>query len=523
VSRRRWLILLLLGALMTLFGAIWVSTPGYMDADYYFAVGQRLAHGDGFTEPFIWTYATDPAGIMHPSNLYWMPFTSILAALPMSLFGVSFRIAQLPFLLLAALLPVGAARLSLDVFDHPDHAWRAGWLAAFSGFFFPYFLTTDMFILYAWLGLGIFYILGTRPAASALWRWFLIGVFIGLAHLARADGWLFFLPALTAVFVRSGRKAPWILMLVVGYLLPMGPWFLRNLSVAGSPLAPGVGRSLWLTSYPQFFSYPPELITFQSWLDAGIGQAALVRFEALGVNLERAIAENGLVFLVPFIIWGAYIQRRKLLVRSAGVYALAVLGLMSVVFPFAGMNGGVFHSSAALMPIVWCLAPVGLEQAIEWGVRRRGWELNRARSLFHPSAIGLAALFTLVTMFSRAIGSDPTDPRWNWPQRTYREVGDFMADIGAGSEPVAINNPPGYWVATGNSAIVIPGGGPESLLQALQRYDVEWVILDANHPVGLRDLYEGEIPTWLEPSGELKARDGTVLRMYQLAADGSGS
>jgi hypothetical protein len=521
VSRRRWSILLLVGILMTLFGAIWVRTPGYMDADYYFAVGQRLVQGDGFTVPFIWTYVSDPASIVHPSNLYWMPFASIIAAIPMYFFGLSFRTAQLPFLIGAALLPIGVARLSLDIFKDPDHAWRSGWLAGFSGFFFPYFLTTDMFILYAWLGLGIFYYTAVKPASDASWQWFAVGVLVGLAHLARADGWLFFVPALAAVYIRPGRKVPSILLLLIGYLLPMGPWFLRNIALLGSLLAPGTGRSLWLTSYPQFFSYPAERISFQAWIDAGIGQAILVRLQAIGVNLERAIAENGSIFLAPFIVWAGLVHRRKLLVQSAVIYALAVFGLMSIIFPFAGMNGGVFHSSAALMPVIWCLAPVGIDHAIGWGVRRRGWELKRAKSLFHPTAIGLAALFTLLTTFTRAIGSDPALPRWTWPQQTYLEVGTFMADIQAGSEPVAVNNPPGYWVATGSSAIVIPAGGPESLRDVLHRYGVEWVILDANHPVELRELYEGEIPPWLEPIGELEARDGSMLRIYRLEEDGS--
>ena len=522
MSRSRWAVLVLIGFVTVLTGAIWVRAPGYMDADYYFAIAKQISSGAGLNEPFIWTYIANPMSILHPSNLYWMPLTSFLATVPMLLLGNSFRAAQIPFLLLTAFLPFGVAWFSLSVHKNPSHAYRSGWLAAFSGFFYPYFITTDMFILFAWIGLGVFFLF-QRAGDSKRWQpWFLLGMLIGLAHLARADGWLFILPASVVIAsLPEGRKKR-ALFLLGGYIVISGPWFLRNLSIVGSPLAPGVGTTLWLTSYEEFFRYPSTGISFSHWLDTGIPQALLARIQALGVNLERIIAENGLIFLSPLIILGGLKLKHAVSIRMAALYSLMLLVVMTVIFPFAGMNGGIFHSSAAVMPVAWCLAPVGLETFIEWGVRRRGWERSRARTLFHPAVIGIAVLITITTFYLRAIGNDVRMPRWVWPQATYQNVGEYMADRSADHQPVAVNNPPGYWVATGTSAIVIPTGSQGALYESMHRYGVEWVILDANRPRVWRAVFEREdLPDWLEFVGELPAEDDRPIRIFKLAAGGS--
>ena len=43
----------LLGLIVTLVVASFQSTPGYMDADYYFGGGVQLANGNGFSEMIL--------------------------------------------------------------------------------------------------------------------------------------------------------------------------------------------------------------------------------------------------------------------------------------------------------------------------------------------------------------------------------------------------------------------------------------------------------------------------------------
>ena len=79
----RWYLFFLaaLGLAVYLLVAVFQHTPGYMDAEYYYAGGLRLAGGDGFTEPFIWNYLDNPPGLPHPSHTYWMPLASLVAYL----------------------------------------------------------------------------------------------------------------------------------------------------------------------------------------------------------------------------------------------------------------------------------------------------------------------------------------------------------------------------------------------------------------------------------------------------------
>ena len=126
-SSTRWIIALLAtGLVVNLGAAFWVRTPGYMDAEYYFTTALRVGEGEGFTEPYLWNYLDDPTGIPHPSHLYWMPFTTMIAIGSMMVFGTSFRLAQIPFLILTIALPILTTFLSMYLHKNRGWAWRSG-------------------------------------------------------------------------------------------------------------------------------------------------------------------------------------------------------------------------------------------------------------------------------------------------------------------------------------------------------------------------------------------------------------
>jgi len=85
-----------------------------------------------------------------------------------------------------------------------------------------------------------------------------------------------------------------------------------------------------------------------------------------------------------------------------------------------------------------------------------------------------------------------------------------LARLDADRAPVAVNNPPGFFAATEWPAVVIPDGVPSVLHQVVQRYGVGWIVLDANHPQGLAELYADPtglewlrpVTSWPDPSGQ---------------------
>ena len=87
MNRKSYLFLFVVGLLVAVAISGLQSSPGYMDADYYYAGGTQLASGKGFNEPYIWNYLDNPASLPHPSNTYWMPLSSLIAAAGMILGG----------------------------------------------------------------------------------------------------------------------------------------------------------------------------------------------------------------------------------------------------------------------------------------------------------------------------------------------------------------------------------------------------------------------------------------------------
>ncbi len=517
MSRRRWLILFALGLSVAILAAIWVQAPGYMDADYYFATGQELASGRGFVEPFIWNYLDDPDGLPHPSHLYWMPLATIVAAAPMSLLGIGFRASQIPFVLLAASLPLLAARVALHLGLGQRKAWLAGLLACTSGFYLPYFVTTETFSLYAILGglaLLSMAVAADRPLAI---RWLIVGALVGLAHMTRADGMVLLAPAMLAVWYSGRRRVFAAGQVLAAYALVMAPWWGRNLMLFGSLFAPGASKALWLVSYDELYSYPASILSPQHWLDAGLPALLQVRLQALATNLQSLLAVNGIVFLAPLMIVGAIRCWKRSLVRLAVLYLGLLFVLMTFVLPQVGARGGFFHSSAALMPVLWGLAAQGLEVAVEWVGKRRNWRLQQSKDFFGVGAVLLGASLTIFLYWNRVIGPDFSRPSWGASQVVYQDVGNRLQDLDPDVNVVAVNNPPGFYLATGLQAIVIPDGPPETLHQIVERYNADWIVLEENHPQEISNLYTQPIDlAWLESVETIFDSDGPAIHLLRV-------
>ena len=99
----------------------------------------------------------------------------------------------------------------------------------------------------------------------------------------------------------------------------------------------------------------------------------------------------------------------------------------------------------------------------------------------------------------------------------YREVGAALRNLSASPGIVAVNNPPGFSLATGVQAVVIPDGPVETLEQVVRRYDVAWLVLDVNRPAGLSALYARQItPEWMDPVAALEATDGSTIEIFKI-------
>ena len=472
---RSYALLALLGFSLAFGVAQFQKFPGYLDSDYYFAGGMQLATGKGFTEPYLWNYLDNPNGLPHPSHSYWMPLSSLISATGMWVtHNTSYAAGRLGFLLLAALMPVVTATLAYRFTCRSGLAMTSGLLAVFAVYYVPFMPVSDNYGPYLVLGALFFLAMSWRSRLS----YFALGAVAGLLTLARSDGLLWL--AIVGVIV-AGRYLPnrnlrsallGGVLGLAGFAVVAGPWFLHTYSVYGTPLAPGGNHLLWLKNYDETFIYPASQLTFQSWLGQGLGSIVAARWMALKWNLLNAFAAQGEIFLLPFIITGAWMYRKDERVRITLLAWAALLFVMTMIFPFAGARGGFFHSGSAIQPMLWVLAPIGLDRAIA---------AARSRNMFTPQAFTVfqGALVALVILMTGLILSIRVLPGWGEGEQEYPKVEAFLKTQGiAPGDIVIVRNPPGYYLMTGRPAIVVPYGDETSMAAVASRYGAKYLVIE---------------------------------------------
>ncbi|MBN1937835.1 MAG: glycosyltransferase family 39 protein [Anaerolineae bacterium] len=512
-----------LALIVRLLTALPMQHPGYMDAFYYLEGGRALNQGQGFQEFLIWNYLDPAQDIPHPSHSYWMPLSSILVYLGFSLFGPTFRAAQLPFVLLSALLPLIAYGVAYEVSCRRRHAWCAGLLALFSGFYMIRWPAPDNFAPFAVTGSICLWALG-RGFKTGRWGWFAVaGAAAGLAHLSRSDGMLLLVvPILVAgigLRVKScGLKvkscklgivpfAICYLLFALGYLLVMLPWFVRNVQVIGMPLPSAGTRTLWLTDYDDLFSYdkPLNLSTYLAW---GWGNILRSKAQGLWLNLQTLLFVDWMIALAPFGLIGVWRLRGRAEFVPAWGYGLCLYLAMSLGFTYPGIRGAMFHSTAALLPFLYAAAMEGLDAAVEWAAaRRRGWQVRQAQGAF---GAGLILIAMLVSGFAywRAL------PQYRSPH-IYETIAEWMVQEIPLTARVMVGDPAAFRYYSGRECLVVPNGDVDMLLRVAGRYGARYVILDENAPLPLRPIYD-QLAEPFELLRRFEGANGKEIYVYQI-------
>jgi hypothetical protein len=350
------------------------------------------------------------------------------------------------------------------------------------------------------LGSGVLLVL-TAEGQPVL-RLFAAGLMAGLMHLTRADG-IFWAAVVVAWAVWKGRgeadsrreRVLWASALAMvslaGYLSVMIVWYGRNLSFWGMLFPPGGSRTLWLTRYEDMFIFPASILTPVRWLGEGWGAILAARWQALVSNFQTWVAVQGSIALFPFILVGLWRMRRHSLIRLGMGMWLVTLVMLTVVFPFAGINGSFFHSGAAFQPLFWAAAPLGIADVVDWLARLRKWERGPAvRRFLQVLLVTVCALLTMGIYTQRVIGNASEGIGWNGSADENKLVEARLVELGATPNlTVMVNNPPGYYASVGRSAVVIPFGDENSLLAAAKKYAVSYLLLDESNAWHLEKLY----------------------------------
>ncbi len=484
-----------------------INAPGYTDAFYHYNAAARLANGDGLTEPYLWTYigATEslPESGIFPSHLYWMPFTSIAAGISMRVFGVTYAAAQIPLWLMFWLTTLIGWGVGRRIGGTRRHAWIAGFLTLFSGFFTRYWGATDTFAAYALAGSACLGLLGLLSQSKSARLALAAGVFAGIGHLTRADGLLLLIVGAAVVIfwghTKITKKVLLFIMLMIGYLAVMGFWFARNLNEIGAPLPVGGIQAAWFRGYDDLFSFPPDASPSTLFAD-GIGVFLQSRWEAFTNNLGTFIAVEGVIVLAPLMLIGLWVRRGDRFVQPFALYVIGLHFAFTLVFPFPGYRGGLLHSAAALIPFWAALSVVGLDAVIAWWGKRRRWRVESARRVFS------AALVVYAVGISVWIGGRG-QVNAGEPPEMYQWLSDQLPD----DARVMINDPAMLYTFTGLGGVVIPNEAPDVIAEIAERYQIDYVVIEPyGVPAPLRAILDVP-PDFLH---ELM-REGDVI-LYQV-------
>lgn len=465
-----------------------VSHPSYTDAFYHYNAAVRFSSGHGLTEPYVWTYIGQPEpaetpALVVPSHLYWMPLTSLASGVSMRLLNAAghYPTAQLPNILWLAGTIITAYWLGQILGGTRRHAWAAALLTLCSGFFMRFWGEIDTFAPYAFFGsLALLAISQGITTAQERRRdlWFaLAGLMAGFGHLTRSDGLLLLIVGLMCAFVPlagAGRRfqprviGVSVLVLMAGYLLVMGGWFARMISITGAPLPLGGLQGAWLTEYNDLFRYPPDASAAEFFAD-GLGLFIETRWTALLQNLQTLLFVEGWIVLMPLALlglWAAWKSNWRRVLPVA-LFALGLHVAMTLVFPLPGWRGGLFHGAAALVPWWAALAVIGLDHAVDWiAKRRRAWKPQQAKAVFTVGIILLAAVLSLTNLAAV--------PRGEGSRPRYQAIADALPD----NARVLINDPAQWYAYTGQGGAVLPNEAPDVIPQIAGRYGITHVLLE---------------------------------------------
>lgn len=531
IPPRAYLTLFVITLAFRIATALPLTNAGYMDASYAMHVAQNLARGRGFVEDVLWNYLDNPTGLPHPSNLYWMPLPSILIAPFYVLFGVSYRAAQIPFIVLSSLVPLVAFYIAHKIFQRDDYAWTAALFTTFSGFYTIYWVSPDNFTPFALTAslCLVFVARGMeregarakeRDSKRAMGRggareFFVAGIFAGLSHLARVDGLLLVVVAPFALclyairhtqyarFQVSGfrfhvsRFAAYCLLptayFLFGYLLVTAPWFARNHLTVGAVLPSAGTKTLWLTSYDELFRFTDDL-TFQRYLDWGVGNIVASKLRAAVINVLVIVFGALQIFLAPFALIGLWHARRRIELLPFFIYAPLLYLAMVLAFTFPSMRGSMLHSAAALLPFFTAVAPYGIDASVEWVARRRRtWNAAQAARVFRVGFVALA-IFLAIYLYASGvfpIGGASDIPLWNSRDIEYVEIARWLDAHARADDVVMVVDPPAFYNASQRRAIVIPTESIEAIFLAAKKYNARYLVLQFDHPKPLNDVYRG--------------------------------
>jgi hypothetical protein len=496
----------------------------YPDSYYYVDVARSLAAGHGLTVPFVWIFAEvgnripDVPVLPIPSNAHWLPLASIIQAPFLMVLGPTGFASALPLALISATAAPLTWLIARDAGAKPTVGVGAGVLAAVPAAGTVFMGQPENFALLLPLVAATLWLVARGLKGSA-WSFVFAGLLAGFASLARNDGVLLFgavglvwvgdrirwwVVRRRAAAVSPGPAAdpaprhPISLAAAVGsvglFLLVMGPWWLRQLSVFGS-ISPtsSNGAALWIRDISEWNSITadPSLSNFLSQGMGPIVASRLGGFVAAVANFAVVICS---VVLLPLVIVGAWRRRRSIDFVPWFVYTTIVFAGATILYPLHVPGGAFIHSAIGLAPYAYILALEGVLAIVSAVARRRpSWREETAGPVF----VWATVLFTVATAIPFGVG---TMASWDAARQPRIALAAELDRLGVPATDRLLSIDAAgmtYW--TGRPGVVTPDDPLDTVEAVAKAYGTRWLVLERDSAASaLAPVLEGTMrPTWI--------------------------
>ncbi|HET9615270.1 MAG TPA: hypothetical protein VFP22_10685 [Candidatus Limnocylindrales bacterium] len=505
------------------------------DTAYYVSVSEHLVQGRGLVADALWSFQTPPLVFPRPAFEVWLPLPSLVAAVPMLLFGPTFRAAQVMAVIVGAIVPVLVWRLAADVAaERQLPVGRARTLAIGSGLSaavsLPLLLHStlpDSTMPFAALALGACLLMtrltgnDTAPGVRDA-RLVGLGALIGLAALTRNEAlWIGLAWAWLALrrsgWTRGERTIAIVVPAVVAGLI-FAPWAVRDWLVFGNPL-PGqaLANALSVSGFDIFaWSDPP---TVARYLAVGPARLVEMRIEGLGHNLFSVLLLPGAPLSVIGLI-SLPIAVRHAALRPLVLVAAITFLVTSLVFPVATTWGTFLHAAGPVHALLVISSLLGLDALIAAVGRRRGW--TKPVAWLAPTlTVAGGLLFSLVLLPSFGGQSQQIADRYTGLGQQLQAAGL----TGPSAPPVVTDFPIWLAASTGTHTLALPAESPTSVADLARTFGAETLILGEDDHGGWPGVLATNVAdagcfhpvTLPPPADESLAAAVANLRVYRIA------
>lgn len=359
------------------------SFPISEDGAYYLTVARRLVEGQGLTTQTLWSYSTPPLALPRPAFEIWMPMSSLVSALAMVVFGTGFDAAQIGHAVLGATIAPLAwlvARDACQTLRVPQDRWSAvsvasGALVGIVSFFALSSADPDSTTPFLVFGTASALLLKATLSSQRATVRVGLGLVLGLAYLSRQEAiWIGLTCLILAWISLKTRYAGsgsleikdlmgWLMPVILGGLLVVGPWLLRQWFSFGTALPGQALENALHIKGEDIFAWL-DRPSLQRYVAIGLPSMLEGRASAIAHQFLFVVATLGFPIGVTGVI-GCFALRDRLLVgHSIPLLVLLLSGAITffvtaILFPVATLWGTFRHSAGpglvglTIISIIW--------------------------------------------------------------------------------------------------------------------------------------------------------------------------